>query len=365
MTRKEAFEQLYLMNKYPEKYKDVIFPIFEVVYNAVYHKMIEDKLDIYILEPDVIINYICQEHFNNMVPLKEEQREEMLKNESYVNRLITIVIDKIYINEFKGYEIPKLINPYNPLITTYQFFLNFILNRFDNIPKTNNIEDAILLDILKKSFTISKGVVSLVADGFETEAFSTWRTVHEVECIAKILFDNPNVTSTYIRHIEYGRYYRNDESDNEFKEALFNEVKGKLKEKNLKSKDTKKYIEYGWLYSLDNVEEKYPDLKLNFRKGVQIVAGLSKYSKIYEMSSEIAHSSPLLIYSNKDYFKSLALICLYDSFFRLEEILYQYLLRNPGINSSSYFAMRKDYLVEMKKNISIENVSFHLKYQNM
>ena len=124
MTRKEAFEQLYLMNKYPEKYKDVIFPIFEVVYNAVYHKMSEDKLDIYILEPDVIINYICQEHFNNMVPLKEEQREEMLKNESYVNRLITIVIDKIYINEFKGYEIPKLINPYNPLITTYQFFLN-------------------------------------------------------------------------------------------------------------------------------------------------------------------------------------------------------------------------------------------------
>ena len=350
MTRKEAFEQLYLMNKYPEKYKDVIFPIFEVVYNAVYHKMIEDKLDIYILEPDVIVNYICQEHFNNMVPLKEEQREEMLKNESYINRLITIVIDKIYINEFKGYEIPKLINPYNPLITTYQFFLNFILNRFDNIPKTNNIEDAILLDVLKKSFTISKGVVSLVADGFETEAFSTWRTLHEIECVAIILDKFPYLSNVYLNHMKYNQLYRKTEK-NEETDKFYENIKTKLKEHNLKSKDFKKYLEYGFLFSIENWENDYPEMKLNFRKGIQYVAELSNYSNIYEASSEIAHGSSLLIYSNKSYYCNLTLICLYETFMRMESIFSNIISNISEVDSSAYFQMKQIYIEEFNKNL--------------
>ena len=49
-------------------------------------------------------------------------------------------------------------------------------------------------------------------------------------------------------------------------------------------------------------------------------AGLDSYSKMYEMASEIAHSSPMLIYSKSSYFFHLALVNLYESFFRLEAI---------------------------------------------
>ena len=63
-----------------------------------------------------------------------------------------------------------------------------------------------------------------------------------------------------------------------------------MKELELKSKDTKKYIEYGWLTNVKNVLEEYPEFKLNFRKGVELIAGLSSYSSLYELSSEIAHS---------------------------------------------------------------------------
>ena len=360
MTRKEAFNHLYLMNHYPEEYKDAIFPLFEIVYNLLTQRLKESNLDVYVIEPDIVVNYICQEHFNNMLTFNENQRSGLLENKSYLNRLITIVCDKIFINEIQGYENPTLINPYNPLITTYQFFLNFILNRFDNIPQNQTIEDAILLDVLKKAFIISKGTINLISEGFETEAFSTWRTIHEVECIAKILFDHPEVTSTYIRHIDYARFFHSEELELTLKDKIDNEISEKLKAKLLKSKDKKKYIEYGWLFAIKDIYSLCPDLKLNFRKGVQIVANLSQYSKVYEMSSEIAHSSPLLIYSSKIYFKSLTLICLYESFFRLEEILYQFLQRNPAIDSSKYFSMRQDYLLEMKKNIAIENAKFKL-----
>ena len=38
------------------------------------------------------------------------------------------------------------------------------------------------------------------------------------------------------------------------------------------------------------------------------------------MSSEIIHGTPLLIYSNREYFYFLTLISTYESFFRLENI---------------------------------------------
>ena len=362
MNRKEAFDQLYLLNGYPEELKEGLFNVFDRVFNSLYNRIVNDHKDAYVIDPDVVLNYVCQEHIFNLLPVNKEQREQVFANESYINRLVAILSDKIYINEFIADNNQALISEYHPLITTFQFVLNFILNKFNNLPKTNIKEDGILLDILKKGFVMCRGVINLLSEGYETEAFATWRTVHEVECIALILAKYPYVSERYIKHIEYARYYRNDNGNETHQDKLFEEVKLLMKEKNLKSKDTKKYIEYGWLYGIENIEEIYPEVKLNFRKGIQMVAELTSYSKLYETSSELAHSSPLLIYSNRDYFKSLALICIYETFFRLEDLFNKYLERNNSIDSTNYFSMRKDYLIEMKKNISIESVSYHLKY---
>ena len=57
-----------------------------------------------------------------------------------------------------------------------------------------------------------------------------------------------------------------------------------MKEHNLKSKDMKKYIEYGYLFGVPNITLN-EDFKLNFRDGVERVAGLSQYSKMYETAS--------------------------------------------------------------------------------
>ena len=363
MTKEQAFDELYKLKGYPEELKTGLLEIFEEVFVNVSQRMIKENLNAYILDPDVVMSYVCEEHFFNMSLIKKEEAQQLISNPSYVKRLITIVSDKILFNEFKGYENENLVSEYSPLVTTYNFFLNFILNRFASLNGKLKVEQAILLDVLKKGFVMSKSILNLLVNGYETEAFSTWRTFHEVECIAKILFENPEISNSYVKHIDYARYYRSDNGDKEKKELLYQEVKDKMKLVNLKSKDTKKFIEYGWLYDIKDVETRFPEFKPNFRKGVELIAGLSEYSSVYELSSELAHSSPLLIYSNREYFMYLTLINLYETFFRMENILYNFLITQTETNSSSYFSMRKDYLFEMKKNIAIERIRFNLKFK--
>ena len=111
-----------------------------------------------------------------------------------------------------------------------------------------------------------------------------------------------------------------------------------MKEHDLKSKDMKKYIEYGWLYAIKDIEKK-EGFKLNFRNGLELAASLDSYSQDYEMSSEVAHSSPLLIYSNKIFFKNVTILRSYKN-----------------IDSSSYEKMRNRYL-GMVKNVLNSEIS--------
>jgi hypothetical protein len=107
--------------------------------------------------------------------------------------------------------------------------------------------------------------------------------------------------------------------DKDKQTEIFMAMKEEMKGHNLKSKDIKKYIEYGWLYACSDFKEE-EGYKLNFRDGLEKLAGLSTYASRYETSSEIIHSTPLLIYSSKEYFYYVTLISLYESFFRLEKI---------------------------------------------
>lgn len=366
MTREEAFYHLYDEKNYPPEYKKGLFDLFNRVYFSLSKRMKEEGTDIYFLDPDIVMSYVCEEHIFNVSHIPQDKIDNLINNPTYIDRMVVLISDKFYINEILGYEPKVLLSEYNPLVTTFNFFLNFILNKYKFLNKSKKLNDnqRLILDILKKGFLMTKSVVYLLTTGNETEAFATWRTIHEVECIAKDLATYPYLTPIYLRHIEYARYYRTDNGNPDYQNALFQEIKEKMKEVSLKSKDTKKFVEYGWLYSVKDVNEKFKEFKPNFRKGVELIAGLESYSSLYELSSEIAHSSPLLIYSNADYFKSLTLINLYETFFRLETLFNNILISLDDIDSKAYYSMRKDYLFELNKNLLVEKMSFASKYQN-
>jgi len=113
-------------------------------------------------------------------------------------------------------------------------------------------------------------------------------------------------------------------------------------------KDMKKYIEYGYLFGVPGAKLN-ETFKLNFRDGVQNVAGLSNYSKVYETASEIAHSSPLLLYSRRDYFFNLTILNVYETFFRIETIfasLYSSYIKEEELKK--YIQLRNMYLKQLK-----------------
>ena len=121
----------------------------------------------------------------------------------------------------------------------------------------------------------------------------------------------------------------------------------------------KRYIEYGWLLGVPDVM-KIENFKFNFRDGVEKVAGLSQYSKVYEMSSEVTHSSPVLIYSKKNYFFYMSLLNLYESFFRIEKIFASlYMSTVSDAERASYIQMRKLYYGELLAAHSVAKQSFY------
>ena len=341
-----AYHEIFSRMNYPSYIdEDFTYKVFESVLFGL-TKRIESNFLNQMPDSKMLFLYIigeCEYLFSS----SEEQKRNLLINDvRFIESFSNKIIDKIFFNEYVPYKSISLIDKYNPLISSLRFYLNFILNRFTVIKTTNKL-DLIILGMLRKAFLSCRSITTLLIEGFETEAFSTWRTIHETECIVKVLFDNPNLDTTYERHLLYNQAFRDELDNKDYQQMVIDEIKSLLKQHDLKSKDLKKYIEYGWLYSINKVKEKYPTLKLNFRNGVELVADLSSYSKLYEMSSEIAHSSPILIFSNKEFFLKKTIVCLYETFLRLESIFYEILKRSTEDDISGFANVRSALVNEL------------------
>lgn len=265
----------------------------------------------------VVILYIINEFLYSVNNLPKEKKEDFMNDDDMSSMLASVCCDKYLTNEQLNYKSKTFLNRFEPPISTLSLYLNFTLNTINQI-RVKDQKSELVKRMLFKAFSLSKCITDLLLGGYETEAFSTWRTLHENESIliCLIKYGKP-MFDEYFKHISYVLAYRHQLKQEE-QDKIFVQIKEEMKAHNLKSKDMKKFIEYGYLYTIKNFEE--VQYKLNFRDGVEKAAGLSSYAKVYEMCSEIAHSSPLLLLSDKRYFMPITLINLYESFFRLEQI---------------------------------------------
>ncbi len=264
-------------------------------------------------------------------------------NEVALQSIISLAVDKYFTNEHLNYKNVRLLSKYSPIVSNLDLYLNFMLGMLSRFPK-NNPNETLILDVMHKGFSIMKSILDLIVDGFGTEAFSLWRTLHENECILYLLnkYGSP-VQNAYVKHLKYGVAFRGGIKNQEENDKIFAVLKEEMKALDLKSKDMKKFIEYGWLTSIPNYNED-KQFKFNFRDGVERLAELSAYSKLYEMASEISHSSPILIYSRDEYYLRLVLLTVYECFFRYEKIFSDfYLSRISKEEAERYAVMKKTY----------------------
>lgn len=281
-----------------------------------------------------------------------EEIDSMMINEQFISSISTLVADKYISLSAFGKQEEKFTNKYIPSISTMKVYLNFMQNILSSYEK-NDPKLTLITDLLTKSISIASCILDLLNNGYETEAFSSWRTLHECECTLILLDQNGDKTiSTYLKHMKYAIAYKSGLKTKEETDLIFGEIKTNMKKHDLKSKDMKKYIEYGWIYSLDEVNENTINIeyKLNFRDGVEKLAGLKDYATRYELSSEIIHSTPILIYSNKQHFFFLTLLSLYESFFRLEKIFVNLFIKKmPKVQIEGYSNLRKIYYSQLVK----------------
>ena len=312
------------------------------------------------INPVELTLYLASEHSAYLASHSSSPQEELQKNDEYISMLASISVDKYFTNEHFAYRMGTLTSKFNPSMSTIDLYLNFILGMLSRY-RRGDPKTTLIVDMLNKAFQMAKCVATLLESGFETEAFSTWRTLHENECILHVIVKHGQpVIERYLKHIRFGIAFRGGIPSKEETDQVFVEIKEGMKAIGLKSKDMKRYIEYGWLLGVKDVME-IEGFKFNFRDGVERVAGLSDYSKVYEMSSEIAHSSPLLIYSRKNYFFSITLLNLYESFFRIEKIFASlYMATVSEEEKQRYRNMRNLYFGQLKYCYEHEKQRFSL-----
>lgn len=295
------------------------------------------------VNPIALTLYIVNEHGYYLDIHPEIAQEAVIKDEKYMQMIVSIALDKYYTNEHLSYKSKTILSRFSPGISTLNTYLNFVLGVLGRYSR-NQPNETLIVDIMSKGFSMARAISDLLVSGFETEAFSTWRTLHEAECILLVLtkYGKP-VIDKYLLHMNYAMAFRGLAGDKEKTDAIFTQIKGEMRTFDLKSKDMKRFIEYGWLLKVSALDKAEP-VKLNFRDGLEKTAGLKRYAPIYEMSSEIAHSSPLLIYSRREYFMHLALVNVYESFFRLEKIFAEIYVRSISESEKQRFLlMRKIY----------------------
>ncbi len=345
--KKERFKEICTSLKIPTNVEvDIVFEIYEIVCSAL--NQVIHQTEFYKFTPInhvVIILYIINEYIYFVGKRSNEEIKEIFKKDETINFISSLCTDKYLTNEQLNYKSQAFLDRFNPSISTLELYLNFCLRMLTSLTPTSRGEE-LIMNMLTNGFKLSKCIISLLLDGFETEAFSTWRTLHENESILFVIFKYGDpVLKEYMKHINYALAYRGQIPSKEKTDEIFVQIKEEMREHDLKSKDMKKFIEYGYLYAVPNIELN-KDFKLNFRDGVQKLAGLSLYSKTYETASEIAHSSPLLLYSRRDYFFNLTLLRLYETFLRLE-LIFKQVYDKKITEKNPYHAIRKVYLSQL------------------
>ncbi|MCR5505729.1 MAG: DUF5677 domain-containing protein [Bacilli bacterium] len=271
------------------------------------------------INPVEVIYYCIGEYVYSIGYKTAEEITALYNNEDYLAQMAGVIGDKYLSLSMFNHSERKIANRYLPPMSSLNIYLNFMANILQNYQKHDPMA-TLIADLLMKSVSIARSILNLLIMGYETEAFSGWRTLHECECALVVLakYGKP-VINRYLIHMQYGIVFKNADLTSEQGNKIFADMKREMQELGLKSKDIKKYIEYGWLFEIPEFKNN-PEYKLNFRDGLEKIAELSTYADRYELSSETVHVTPMLIYSNKEYFYFVTLLSLYESFFRLEKV---------------------------------------------
>jgi hypothetical protein len=305
----------------------------------------------------IVYSYIVKDCHDDNEKLK------LFTDEAFSRYSMMIAEEYSKMVDYRYQTISKGMHSYSDISFALESALTFAITSISPLAELQP-NRTLMPDLFRKFFAQALGLLKMLNLGLASEAYSNWRTLHEAECVIKLLVEGgASLQNVYLRHIVYNNAFHHAIESKEETDAIFVELKGNMAKHGLKSKDMKKYIEYGWLYACRTYHESDVTYKLNFRDGLQKAAGLGEYNEYYEMASEMAHSSPIFFYSNNDFFGDLTSVNLSDITIRALGYLDEW-----EKQSKVDLGSRKIYKEILVNNLKIEGKkeddTFYTKYKD-
>ncbi len=264
-------------------------------------------------------NYICAEHKFHLSIVKDEYKSKLETDEKYFRQLVNICYDKLIINEFRGIDSKSVISKYSVETSLLTMFINRMFVLLGQVHlDPDSAKQKLQADIFAKCFMLIKSTLNQLCDGLETEAMSSWRTFHELLCVLCVITKgDEKVSQAYFRHLTYGAYNRGEIKDEKEIAKIQKQMEEDMLALEVKKANKEKFINYGWIHW---AFKRYKDeeVKMNFLGGLQKVADQTAYKKYYEIASDVTHSTPLLVYANKNNLTTTTLKITYEQFFVME-----------------------------------------------
>ncbi len=273
---------------------------------------------------DEVVSYVFYYHRFHTAHLPPETVKKLEEDERYRAVLVRDVAVYIVINEHLNVEKRSVTSSYSPEIAAYNMACSyslFVLGTFCG-------EDRRMLGIgnlFKKALVTAKSVAALLAAGNSCDAVILWRHLHELECVLIVLNTNKDeMFFDYVRHMEFFDLEHNPDA-----EAVQARLSEECKKYGIKERNA--YINYGWLVRLEGFCEGYgKEYRLNFKDGLQKVAGQTARHAAYASASKILHPSAWIVAIREDKFYKFTVFELFRSLVNLVTQIKTYVTRYRG-----------------------------------
>ena len=186
-SREEFDRVIGLLSNSDKLNKDFIYQAYSLTCEAIQQISDSNILGSVPVVNHVEIIYYCVGEYLYSVGYKLEGEIKALENnEEFMASMAGVIADKYLSLSMFNHVERKIANRFLPPTSSINIYLNFILNILQNYRK-NDPTSTLIADLLMKSISIARSILTLLVSGYETEAFSVWRTLHECECALVVL----------------------------------------------------------------------------------------------------------------------------------------------------------------------------------
>ncbi len=278
------------------------------------------------------LKYVYFYHYAYTHTLSDEDRARKEADVAYIRRMAQDIVKQYIFAEHIDFKSKPVVTRYSPIVNRYKMYCNFLVRNLTGLRNTD-IRTVTCASLIVKALMQMKCIFSLLSEGLETEAVTVWRSLYELECVVDILISHDESIATEFRDFEKcsalweltAEGEVNDEED---------WLKQKMQERNIDERLKTPFMRFGWLMALPEYVARGG--KLNFKNGLQLLAGNLERYPGYKTACLVSHPTALTATFSKEYLCNFTVFRTDECLLKLRTALTQLLKENQKDSAAFY-----------------------------